>query len=43
MRATDIIRSVLDLIDMAEKPEPKIEIQVATDEPDPEQDRFASV
>ena len=42
MRATDIVRMTLDLIDMADKPEPKIEIQVATDEPEEEQ-RFASV
>jgi hypothetical protein len=42
MRATDIIRSVLDLVDMADKPEPKIEIQVASDEPEEEQ-RFASI
>ena len=42
MRATDIVRMTLDLIDMVDKPEPKIEIQVATDEPE-EQQRFASV
>ena len=42
MRATEIVRMTLDLIDMADKPEPKIEIQVATDEPEEEQ-RFASV
>ena len=30
MRATDIVRMTLDLIDMVDKPEPKIEIQVAT-------------
>ena len=42
MRATDIVRMTLDLIDMVDKPEPKVEIQVATDEPE-EQQRFASV
>jgi|TARA_B100001094_G_scaffold329818_1_gene393465 hypothetical protein len=42
MRATDVVRMTLDLIDIIDKPEPKIEVQVATDEPEEEQ-RFASV
>ena len=42
MKATDIVRMTLDLIDIIDKPEPKIEVQVATDEPEEEQ-RFASV
>lgn len=42
MRATDVVRMTLDLIDIIDKPEPKIEVQIATDEPEEEQ-RFASV
>jgi len=42
MKATDVVRMTLDLIDIIDKPEPKIEVQVATDEPEEEQ-RFASV
>ena len=47
MRATDIIRSVLDLLDGLDDREPKIDISIdgipQAPEPEPEQDRFASV
>lgn len=47
MRATDIIRSVLDLLDGLDDREPKIDISIdgipQAPDPDPEQDRFASV
>tara|TARA_R110000851_G_scaffold46355_1_gene112799 strand:- start:2671 stop:2961 length:291 start_codon:yes stop_codon:yes gene_type:complete len=44
MRATDIVRMTLDLIDMADKPEPKIDIEVTPDIVEPEEEqRFASV
>ena len=45
MRATDIIRSVLDLLDGLDDREPKIDISIdgIPQAPEPEQDRFASV
>ena len=45
MRATDIIRSVLDLLDGLDDREPKIDISIdgISQAPAPEQDRFASV
>lgn len=45
MRATDIIRSVLDLLDGLDDREPKIDISIdgIPQAPAPEQDRFASV
>ena len=45
MRATDIIRSVLDLLDNLDDREPKIDINIdgISQVPEPEQDRFASV
>lgn len=46
MRATDMIRSVLDMIDSLDDREPKIDISIDAnpqDEQPPEEPRFASV
>ena len=46
MRATDVVRSILDLIDTIDKPQPKIDIKVTpdvADEPGEQTSRFKHI